>query len=380
MEQPPGYTNGNPTIVARLHKSIYGLKQASRTWYETLAATLIAAGYKPSTADPSLFISASGHTFLLIYVDDALIMAPSNSAELTAAKSLVLSSYEARDLGPASLFLGMLITRDRAAKTIKLSQPRHIADLLSKFHMTNAKPFETPSSAAIKLTAEGEPLDTTAFPFSTVIGSLMYIASCTRPDIAQAVGALARYMAAPTTAHWTAVKHILRYLAGTPDYGITYGPATFSLTAYCDASFAGCLDTRRSTTGYVFILNGGAITWAARLQSTVAVSTTEAEYMAAAAATKEALWLRTLFANLGLPILCIEIAADNQAAISLLKNPIISMRSKHIDVLHHFARERVARGEVTFTYVPTDTMAADALTKPVPATKHKFCRASMGIA
>lgn len=379
IEQPPGYSNGDPTIAGRLHKSIYGLKQASRTWYETLAATLINAGYKPSTADPSLFISPSGCAYLLVYVDDVLIAAPPNSDDLTAAKTLVLSSFEARDLGAASLFLGMLITRDRAAKTIKLSQPRHIADLLAKFQMTDAKPYETPSSAAIKLTAEGEPLDTVTFPYSNAIGSLMYIASCTRPDIAQAVGALARYMAAPTTAHWTAVKHILRYLAGTPNYGITYGPDTFSLAAYCDASYAGCLDTRRSTTGYVFILNGGAITWSSRLQSTVAVSTTEAEYMAAAAATKEALWLRTLFADLGLPVPCIDIAADNQAAISLLKNPIISLRSKHIDVLHHFARERVARGEVTFTYVPTDAMAADALTKPVPATKHKFCRASMGI-
>lgn len=378
IEQPPGYNNGDPTMALRLHKSIYGLKQASRTWYETLAEVLIAAGYTPSAADPSLFISASGTTFLLVYVDDVLIATPS-TIDCDHIKSLLLSSFEARDMGPVSLFLGMIITRDRAAKTIKLSQPRHTSDLLAKFHMTNAKTFDNPCSTAIKLTADGEPLDTKAFPFSTVIGSLMYIASCTRPDIAQAVGALARYMAAPTTAHWTAAKHILRYLAGTSDYGINYGPAAFSLAAYCDASYAGCLDTRRSTTGYVFILNGGAITWSSRLQSTVAVSTTEAEYMAAAAITKEALWLRTLFADLRMSTPCIDISADNQAAISLLKNPIISMRSKHIDVLHHFARERVARGEVTFTYVPTDAMAADVLTKPVPTPKLKFCRNAMGI-
>ena len=233
-------------------------------------------GTNLSFTNSSLWMAiAVGCAYLLVYVDDVLIAAPPNSDDLTAAKTLVLSSFEARDLGAASLFLGMLITRDRAAKTIKLSQPRHIADLLAKFQMTDAKPYETPSSAAIKLTAEGEPLDTVTFPYSNAIGSLMYIASCTRPDIAQAVGALARYMAAPTTAHWTAVKHILRYLAGTPNYGITYGPDTFSLAAYCDASYAGCLDTRRSTTGYVFILNGGAITWSSRLQSTVAVSTTE---------------------------------------------------------------------------------------------------------
>ena len=129
----------------------------------------------------------------------------------------------------------------------------------------------------------------------------------------------------------------------------------------------------------MFILNGGAITWAARLQSTVAVSTTEAEYMAAAAATKEALWLRTLFADLGLPVPCIEIAADNQAAISLLKNPVTSMRSKHIDVVHHFTRERVSRGEINYHYVNTNDMIADALTKPLPPTKFIACRNGMGM-
>ena len=155
--------------------------------------------------------------------------------------------------------------------------------------MTESKPFDTPSTIALKLTADGEPLDTKTHPYSTLIGSLMYLASCTRPDIAQAVGALARYMANPTTAHWTAAKHVLRYLSGTTDYGIVFTPSNSQLTAFCDANHAGDIDTRRSTTGYVFILNNGAITWSSRLQPTVAASTTEAEYMAAAATVKDQL-------------------------------------------------------------------------------------------
>jgi ribonuclease HI len=231
-----------------------------------------------------------------------------------------------------------------------------------------------------KLTADGDPLDISEHPYSTLIGSLMYLASCTRPDIAQAVGALARYMSKPTTSHWTAAKHVLRYLAGTPDYGIIFSPSNATLDAYCDANHAGDIDTRRSTTGYVFTFKNGAITWSSRLQPTVAASTTEAEYMAAASAVKEALWLRKLFADLDLHIACIDIKSDSQSAIHMLKNPVISLRSKHIDIIHHFARERVIRGEVNFSYIPTDAMVADILTKPVPTNKFKYCRAAMGIA
>jgi ribonuclease HI len=160
---------------------------------------------------------------------------------------------------------------------------------------------------------------------------------------------------------------------------ITFGGNDLTLEAYCDADYAGDIDTRRSTTGYVFILNGGAISWSSRLQQTVAASTTEAEYMAAASAIKEALWLRQLLHGLTLDTDTTTIKADSQSAIKLLKNPVFSMRSKHIDVIYHFARERVARNDVTFTYIKTDHMVADTLTKPLPAAKFQFCRTAMGI-
>jgi len=213
------------------------------------------------------------------------------------------------------------------------------------------------------------------------VGSLLYLSVCTRPDIAQAVGALSRYMAAPTTTHWQAARSVLAYLAGTVTAGITYTrSAPSALIGYTDADYGGELDSRRSTTGYVFVLAGGAISWSSRLQTTVAVSTAEAEYMASAAATKEALWLRTLLTDMGYPITGpITIYGDNQAAIKLLKHPIASARSKHIDIIYHFARERVASGEVEFSYISTNDMVADCMTKPVPRPKLLSCMTGMGM-
>lgn len=164
------------------------------------------------------------------------------------------------------------------------------------------------------------------------------------------------------------------------DYGVCFGGNrdACDLVGYCDADFASDLDTRRSTTGYVFVYNGGAISWSSRRQQTVAASTTEAEYMAAAAAIKEALWLKKLLTDLRIRSDTIVIRADNQGAIKLLQNPITSMRSKHIDVIYHFARERVARKEVAFVYVRTEHMLADVLTKALSKAKHIYCCAGMG--
>jgi hypothetical protein len=176
-----------------------------------------------------------------------------------------------------------------------------------------------------------------------------------------------------------AAKGVLRYLVGTASYGITYGGTSFGLEAFCDADYAGDIDTRRSTTGYAFIACGGAVSWSSKRQPTVAMSTTEAEYMAAAHCIKEALWIRKLLDDLQLPNPAIVIQCDNQGAIKLLKNPVFSIRTKHIDVIYNFARERVARKEVIIQYIRTDAMVADYLTKTVPKEKHNFCRISMGV-
>jgi hypothetical protein len=228
------------------------------------------------------------------------------------------------------------------------------------------------------MAGEGDLLDNKD-SYTSLVGSMLYLSVCTRPDIAQAVGVLSKFMASPTTVHWQAAKGVLRYLAGTTSYGITFGKGS-GLLGYCDADYAGDLDTRRSTTGYVFTLHGGAICWTSKRQPTVAVSTTEAEYMAAANAVKEGLWLRILMRDLQLEGADnILIMADNQSAIKLLKNPISSVRSKHIDVIYHFARERVIRKEVQFKYVSTEQMVADMFTKAVPKDKLGFCCKQIGL-
>lgn len=381
IEQPIGYQEGAANIVCHLKKALYGLKQAPRAWNQKLKAELKAMGFQESIADPSLFINddSNGCIYVLVYVDDILIAAK-DMVSVNVTKSRLMQSFEARDLGEATLFLGMNITRDRVTRSLKVSQERAIGNLIDKYGLNEAKPKTVPLSSSIKLTTEdGEALDKECYPFSTLVGSMLYLSICTRPDIAYSVGALAKYMSKPTTVHWIAAKSVLRYLAGTTDYGITFGGGDINVRGYCDADYAGDVDTRRSTTGYVFMLNGGAISWSSKRQPTVAASTTEAEYMAAANAVKEALWLRKLLSELHLPSSTISIYADNQSAIKLLKNPITTNRAKHIDVIHHFARERVIRKEVEFEYIDTTKMIADNLTKAVPEGKHIFCRDSMGV-
>jgi len=250
------------------------------------------------------------------------------------------------------------IERDREARTLKLGQERMVTQLLAKFGLADAKSLTVPLNTAIHLTKDaGSVLDQAQFPYSQLVGSLLYLSNCTRPDIAHCVEVLAKYMSQPTTMHWDAALNVLRYLGGTADHGVCFGgdKGTCEFAGYCDADYAGDLDTRRSTTSYVFVLNVGAISWSSRRQQTVAASTAEAEYMAAAAATKEALWLRTLFGDLRFLVQPVVIRVDNQGALHFLKNPISSMKSKHINVLHHFARERAARKEVVF-YESQNTM------------------------
>jgi Reverse transcriptase (RNA-dependent DNA polymerase) len=381
MQQPPGYEEGGPGIACKLNKSLYGLKQAPRAWYTKLQQELENMGFVPSPADPSLF-TLTGKAFniyLLVYVDDILI-AGSDKTTVDNVKQELLNKFEGRDLGEINSFLGINITRDRQNRTIKIDQSGMIDSIIQQFGLEDAKTKTIPLSPSVKLSKnEGEPLDKDKFPYGTLVGKLMFLTVATRPDIAYSVGTLARFISDPNTTHWQAAKGVVRYLAYTKDKGITFRGSSMTLTGYCDADYAGDVDTRKSTTGYVFIVNGGAISWNSKRQPTVAASTTEAEYMAAASATKEGLWLRKLFTSLGIPLTATDINCDNQSTIKLLKNPIFSVRTKHIDVAHHFARERVQRKEVMFNYIPTAEMAADIMTKVLPLSKHEVCCGMIGM-
>lgn len=382
MQQPPGYEEGPPGTACRLNKSLYGLKQAPRAWYTRLQKELESIGFVPSPADPSLFTlcNKTSNVYLLIYVDDILI-AGKDEASVAFVKDTLLTRFEGRDLGAITSFLGINISRDRDNKEIKIDQSGMVASVIQQFGMEDAKTKSTPLSPAVKLSKhEGEELDKETYPYGTLVGKLMFLAVATRPDIAYSVGTLARFISSPNLTHWQAAKGVVRYLASTTNRGITFRGSDLTLTGYCDADYAGDTDTRKSTTGYVFTFNGGAISWTSKRQPTVAVSTTEAEYMSAASAVKEGLWLRKLFDSLDIKLPTVDITCDNQSAIKLLKNPIFSVRSKHIDVAHHFARERVQSKEVTFHYVSTTDMAADMFTKVLPVSKHEACCNMIGMA
>ncbi|KAJ9509995.1 hypothetical protein QJQ45_011674 [Haematococcus lacustris] len=370
MKQPAGYEDGSAR-VCRLKRALYGLRQAPRAWHARLKAELEQLGFAASAADSCLFTMVRGNSkvLLAVYVDDCLLAVSKGDAETMAwVKQRLAAVFDIHQLGSAERFLGMEIVRDRAAGRLVLSQERYAAAVVDRFGLADARPKATPLSTSEQLVREGEVvLRMGEHSYAELVGSLMHLAVCTRPDIAHAVGLCAKYMAAPTQQHWEALYGVLRYVASTVSHGLAFGGAE-GLVGFCDADFAGDLDTRRSTTGFVFTMHGAAVSWSSRRQPTVAVSTTEAEYMAASAAAKEALWLRVLLADLsvGSAVEPVTIMCDNEAAITLIKHPIASARSKHIDVLHHFVRERAARGELVFKYLASGANVADAMTKALP--------------
>jgi hypothetical protein len=378
---PAEVEGGGAGMVYRLRKAIYGLKQAPRAWYKRLRETLEGIGFSVSDADPALFIrnSKNSKQLILCHVDDMLI-ASTDLRQVEQIKAALALSLEITDLGSATCYLGMEI--QRSENKLLLTQRQYTAELLDQNRMTAVRVRSVPLDVSIKLSKDsGEQLSSSDITkYRALVGAMMYLGCGTRPDIAFAVGALARFFQSPTTQHWDAAMLVLRYLASTRDMGIEYGSGG-GLQGYADADFAGNVDNRRSTTGYVFTLNGGAVSWGSKLQPTVAVSTTEAEYMAAGAAVKEALFLRKLGPELGLQLDAggVSIRGDNTAALALLVNPISSERSKHIDVLHHFARERALRKEVVFSYIATQEMVADALTKALVPALFIACREGMGV-
>jgi hypothetical protein len=219
-------------------------------------------------------------------------------------------------------------------------------------------------------------------PYQSAIGSLMYAMLGTRPDIAYAVGAVSQYCSNPGRGHWTAVKRILRYLKGTMNFSLEYKGTNEQLIGYSDADWAGNIDDRRSTTGYVFLVADGAVSWNSRKQPTVALSTTEAEYMALAHATKEGVWIRRFLSEIGLGSPCQKptpIYSDNQGSIALVKNPVNHARTKHIDIKHHFVREKTEGGQVQVIFCGTEEMVADVLTKGLSKERHQYLSRRMGL-
>lgn len=384
MCQPPKFEENN-SQVCLLKKSLYGLKQASRQWNKKLDNALKEINLKQSLLDPCIYyrIDNEDITFLAVYVDD-LILFTSSSKTKEQIKNHIFTKFEMKDLGEVKYCLGLEVHRDRKNGSLCISQKKYIKDILTKFGMSNCKSVKTPIDPKTKLTSsEKENSISDIVPYQEIVGSLLYLSQGTRPDIAYAVNTLSRFNAKPEMQHWVALKRVLRYLKHTENYALMYkqNKKESLIHGYCDADWASNEDDRRSCTGYVFIFQGGAISWNSRRQQTVALSTTEAEYMSLSSGTQEAMWLKQMqddfwphLASIPLTMLC-----DNQSTIKLAGTENYHSRSKHIDIRHHFVRDKVLSNKLVVKYVQSSEMVADALTKGTPQLTLDYCSSKMGL-
>lgn len=375
---PPEHTGDNSQMACRLIKALYGLKQSPRLWQLKLRSELHKLGFTTLAADEAIYRHPTTGLIIITYVDDFLIIGPKGHA-LDDLKMSLMRTFDMTDLGAAKYFLGIQITRDRPNRTLSLSQDAYVDKIIKRFGMEHCKPVATPMATGSEVHMvphERQALAAEVELYQQMIGSQMYLATQTRPDLAYTMSALSRYLTNPSPDHFRAAKHVFRYLQGTKTNGITFGGQTIPLElhGYSDSAFADDIRSRRSTTAYVFLYYGGVISYRSKRLQVVALSSTEAEYYALGNAAREAAWLRQLFLDLGVnddDTKTVRIYGDNQSSLSLTENPVIHQRTKHVDVQHHYVRSQVALGKIELWFVSTDDMAADGLTKALKAPKHR---------
>lgn len=339
-------------------------------------------GFTNSAADGNVYVlqNRSDFAVLTLYVDDTLIAA--NSLPLLhSIKRQLNSRFLLSDLGEVHHLLSLQVTRNLDHGWFRITQALYITQKLAEFGFLASKPVSTPLAPGTHLSAADCPSSSAetaliaAFPYANAVGSLKWASLCTRPDLSFTVNVLAQCMHNPGDAHIRACKHVFRYLRGTIDHYLEYRRTSTvprPLYGFSDADWAGEVDQRRSTSGYVFLLSTGAISWSSTRQKTTALSSTEAEYVAMATAASELLWLRQLLHDLH----CTDtlqtptrVYCDNQSALALVTTTRFHSRTKHISIRYHFIRQLVAQHKADFTYCPTEKMHADIFTKSLTGPK-----------
>lgn len=381
MQQPDGIGHEDG-MVCRLKKSLYGLKQASRTWNERFHAYVEELGFKRSASDLCLYVRGSGKSqvILVLYVDDVLVVSPSEEIVLEVKQALS-KEFEMTDLGPVKSFLGMKIVRDADKKILRISQRSYLESLLVRFGMENCRPISTPMEHRLRL-GKGDELKRIDKPYRELVGCIMYVSMTSRPDLAAAANYFSQFQTCFNEEHWTHLRRVLRYIQGTLNVGLVYQVDNDGvlLEAYSDADWANDITDRRSVSGAVFKVFGATVSWFARKQPTVSLSSTEAELIALCAAACHSQWLIRVLDDLGWkangPVPFYE---DNQSTIRIVSNPKDTGRLKHIDVKHFYVRELIEAGSVKINYVPSAEQQADMLTKGLPASTFQKLRLSIGI-
>ncbi|KAJ9545825.1 hypothetical protein OSB04_025532 [Centaurea solstitialis] len=373
MQQLEGFVDPkNPDKVCKLLKSIYGLKQASRSWNLHFDVRIKEFGFTKSEFEPCVYTKFSGSivTFLVLYVDDILLIG-NDVPTLQSVKTWLSKCFQMKDLGEAAYILGIKIYRNRSRRLIGLSQSTYIDKILKRFRMNESKKEFIPMQHDIVLSKAQCPVSSEdqdkmkSVPYASAIGSIMYAMLCTRPDVAYSISVTSKYQQNPGEAHWVAVKNILKYMRRTKEMFLVFGGSEDEISS-----------------GYVFTLNGGAISWKSSKQDTIADSTIETEYIAASDAAKEAVWLRNFIsdirvvASISRPI---DIYCDNSGAVAQAKEPREHHKSRHVLRKYHLIREIIGRGDVRICKIPTDENVADPLTKPLARAKHEGHASSIGM-
>jgi hypothetical protein len=390
MEQPQGFVAaGQENKVCRLKKALYGLKQASRAWNQQFHGVLSELGFERTYSDAGIYVHHQhrgvGLLIIILYVDDITIIG-SSLKDVKQLKEKLSLRYEMSDLGEIQSYLGMRICRDHSQKRIEVDQSGYIKSVLDRFGMADANPHPTPLPAGadahlVKNTAQATQADIKHY--QSLIGSLLYVQIGTRPDISFAVSRLAQYAANPSPQHLHLATYFLSYLLGTVNMRLCYNGANgIGLHGYSDSSLGDQTDDRHSTSGYVYMLMNGAISWSShkQLERTAAQNTTEAEYMAMTDAANQAAWYQSFLAELGYSVDDpIPLHGDNKGAIDLSLNPVTGRRSKHIDIKHHVIRGYIEKGNISLVHTPTEEMVADGFTKSLlRVLLHRF-NSAMGL-
>jgi hypothetical protein len=376
MDFPPGYPGENPEECLKLNKGLYGLKQASRIWNKRLVGELNKAGLEVCKTEPGILHHLDEKCFVCLHVDD-IIVATDNMELKKKIVEVLQACFLVKVLGNLSMFVGVRITRDTKKGTIELDQSAYVERVLRRFDKWfKWKKVKCPAPATrlSKLdvpTTEAEWDEIKDFPYPSVVGSLMYAAVATRPDLMQSVSQLARFMSKWGSPHIKAADQALNFLRGTFKDGIRFTkPEDFDgvldIYAFSDSDWAGCPDTRRSTTGYLIIICGGPITWKSQQKKTLAMSSCEGEYMALSEVGKEIVWICNFLTEIGIPFRRPKIFCDSSSAINWSEDPVQHQRTKHVELQYYYIRDLVANQVVDMYKIGTGDNISDPFTKPTP--------------
>lgn len=379
IDQPEGYLKvGEEDKVYRLKKALYGLKQAPRAWYSRIESYFKKKGFKKSDYDHTLFLKQTENSFLVVslYVDD-LIFTGSNEIICTEFKSSMQKEFEMTDMGKMKFFLGVEVHQSEFG--IHICQKKYAKEVLERFNMGSCNSVKNPIVPGTIVSKEGNKrADATLY--KQLVGCLMYL-TVTRPDLMFVVCLISRFMSDPKEEHMLIAKGVLRYIKGTQYFGVFYGRSSkINLLGYTDSDYARDVDDRKSTSGYVFLLNGTAVCWSSRKQDIVTLSSTEAEYVAATSSACHCVWLKGMLQELGaISGECIDIMCDNSSTIKLSKNPVMHRRTKHIDVRFHYLRNLCNEEVIKLVFVGTNDQIADIMTKPIKLDQFVKLRNLLGV-